>query len=334
MRDFSACLQGKASWFEVIFLGSDDENKTVFVGGRAGTGTEAINPAGPALAQVSGVSVAVYLLSRGTELTIGRAPDNDVCLPDLNVSQHHARVSATADGAIVIEDLKSTNGIFVDGERITQRTLGDGDLVLIRPQYLLKFRCQASPIPETSDDDKSEAPKVVRTGLQDRQDLLMQMDESLFQTKTRDKNLALLMFEVDHLEAITKAFGSAAGDFVLDEMTKVVNAVLDQDDVFAQYENHIFGVLLRNRDDAAAAVVAQRIRRGVKYHEFVHDGRKLPVTVSLGVGLASKQVKNPMDFLSVTLANLAKARRAGRDTINGRRQLREVLGSLVSKNVA
>jgi two-component system cell cycle response regulator len=323
----------------VIFLGSEDQNKTVFVGGHAGTGTEAIEPAGPALAQASGVSVAVYLLSRGTELSVGRAPDNDVCLPDLNVSQHHARVRANADGVIVIEDLKSTNGIFVNGERVTQRTLGDGDLVLIRPQYLLKFRCQASPIPETSDNDtagndKSDAAKVVRTGLQGRQDLLMQMDESLFQTKTRDKNLALLMFEVDHLEAMIKAFGPAAGDWVLDEMTKIVNSVLDQDDVFAQYENHIFGVLLRNRDEAAAAVVAQRIRRGVKYHEFVYEGRKIPVTVSLGIGLAEKQVKNPMDFLSATLANLAKARRAGRDTINGRRQLRDVVGSLAGKNVA
>ena len=315
-------------------MGSEDENKTVFVGGHAASGTEAIEPARPNLENASGVSVAVYLLPRGTELTVGRAPENDVCLPDLNVSQHHARVGATAEGDIVIEDLNSTNGTFVNGEKITRRTLGDRDLVLIRPHYVLKFCCQANPVPETTDNDKSDAAPVVRTGLQDRQHLLMEMDESFFESKTHNKQLALLMFEVDHIDAITKAFGPAAGEAVLREMTGIVNGVPGQDDVFAQYENRIFGVLLRNQDEASAAAGAQRIRRAVKHHEFVHDGRKIPVTVSLGIGLVAKHVKNPMDFLSVTLANLAKAKRAGYDTINGSRHLRDVVGSLTNKNVA
>ena len=280
------------------------------------------------------MSIAVYLLSRGTALTFGRAPDNDVCLPDLNVSQHHARVGATADGVIVIEDLKSTNGTFVNAEMITRRTLGDGDVVLIRPHYLLKFRCQANPTPETSDNKSDDVAPVARTGLQDRQHLLMQMDEGFFQSGTRNEKLALLMFEVDEFDKITEVNGPDVGEMVLREMTEAVNAVLDRDDVFAQYENRIFGVLLRNRNDAAAAVVAQRIRRAVKYHEFVHDGRKIRVTVSIGIGLAAKHVKNPMDFLSVTLANLAKARQAGHDSINGSRHLRDVVASLASRNVA
>ena len=315
-------------------MGSEDENKTVFVGGHAASGTEAIEPARPNLENASGVSVAVYLLPRGTELTVGRAPENDVCLPDLNVSQHHARVSASADGVIVIEDLNSTNGTFVNDEQITRRTLGDGELVVGRPHFALEFRCQANAAPETPANDKSDAAKVVRTGLQERQHLLMQMDENLFQSKARDKKPALLMFEVDHLEAITKAYGPTAGEAVLREMVEIVNGVLDRDDVFAQYEDRIFGVLLRDQNDAAAAVVAQRIRRAVKYHEFVHEGRKIPVTVSLGVGLAAKHIKNPMEFLSVTLANLARARRAGYDNINGSRHVRDVVSSLASKNVA
>lgn len=315
-------------------MGSEDQNKTVFVDGRKASGTKVIEPATPVLAQTSGVSVAVYLLTRGTELTFGRAADNDVCLPDLNVSQHHARVSAAADGVIVIEDLNSTNGTFVNDERITRRTLGDGDLVQIRPHYALKFRCRASAAPEKPDNDKSVAAPVVRTGLQDRQHLLVEMDKSFFQSKTNNKKLALLMFEVDQFEKITETNGPAAGELVLREMIEIVNGLLDRDDVFAQYENHIFGVLLRNQDDASAAAAAQRIRRAVKYHEFVHDGRKIPVTVSLGIGLVAKHVKNPMDFLSVTLANLAKARRAGHDTINGSRHLRDVVSSLTGKNVA
>ena len=56
-------------------MGSEDQNKTVFVGGRKASGTKVIEPGKPALMQASGVTVTVYLLSRGTELTIGRAAD-------------------------------------------------------------------------------------------------------------------------------------------------------------------------------------------------------------------------------------------------------------------
>ena len=49
--------------------------------------------------------------------TIGRAPDNDVVLDDPTVSGHHARLS-WAGTTLLVEDLSSVNGTFVDGERV------------------------------------------------------------------------------------------------------------------------------------------------------------------------------------------------------------------------
>jgi len=61
------------------------------------------------------------------ETVIGRADDADLTLADAGVSRAHARVSAGASGAS-IEDLGSSNGTFVNGERITgSRQLQDGD---------------------------------------------------------------------------------------------------------------------------------------------------------------------------------------------------------------
>jgi two-component system cell cycle response regulator len=143
------------------------------------------------------------------------------------------------------------------------------------------------------------------------------------------------MFEMDYFSKIAETHGPAAGDMVLREVAKVVSSsVLGREDVFARYENHIFGVLLRNRADAAAAVLAQRIRRSVKYHPFVLNGERIQITASLGTGFLAKNMKTPMDFLSEALSNLAKARRAGRDTINGSRSLRAIVGDLANKNVA
>jgi pSer/pThr/pTyr-binding forkhead associated (FHA) protein len=64
------------------------------------------------------------------ECTIGRTPDNGLAVPDGSVSSKHARILRTDDG-FVIEDLKSRNGTFVNGERVADgpRKLSDGDLI-------------------------------------------------------------------------------------------------------------------------------------------------------------------------------------------------------------
>ena len=71
-------------------------------------------------------------LNVGAELLIGReAPDGDGRLgDDPEISRRHARVARGADGRLTIEDLGSSNGTFVNGERVrAPRTLEAGDVV-------------------------------------------------------------------------------------------------------------------------------------------------------------------------------------------------------------
>ena len=62
--------------------------------------------------------------------SIGRTPDNDIVVSDVLASRHHARVS-TAQSGLVIEDLGSVNGTFVNGRRVGRAPLSDGDVVTI-----------------------------------------------------------------------------------------------------------------------------------------------------------------------------------------------------------
>jgi hypothetical protein len=57
-------------------------------------------------------------MARRLYATIGRAPDNDVVLDHPTVSNHHARLSWKS-GSLLVEDLSSANGTFIDGERVT-----------------------------------------------------------------------------------------------------------------------------------------------------------------------------------------------------------------------
>jgi hypothetical protein len=64
------------------------------------------------------------------EYTIGRLTSNAIAINDASVSSRHARINRTKEG-FVIEDLKSRNGTFVNGERVNdgKRLLADNDLV-------------------------------------------------------------------------------------------------------------------------------------------------------------------------------------------------------------
>jgi ABC transport system ATP-binding/permease protein len=62
-------------------------------------------------------------------LRIGRVPDNDVVLPDLDVSRHHAELRRTPAGGYQIVDLGSHNGTYVNGRRVTSATLTEQDIV-------------------------------------------------------------------------------------------------------------------------------------------------------------------------------------------------------------
>jgi hypothetical protein len=65
-----------------------------------------------------------------TPLVIGRLPECAVVLGDTNISRRHAQV-AMDDGAVVVSDLGSTNGTFVNGRRITRATVRPGDEITV-----------------------------------------------------------------------------------------------------------------------------------------------------------------------------------------------------------
>ncbi len=66
----------------------------------------------------------------GREIVIGRSSDLDMVLVEDMVSRKHARIVAN-EGELVIEDLSSTNGTFVNGEKVHRARLKEGDRILI-----------------------------------------------------------------------------------------------------------------------------------------------------------------------------------------------------------
>jgi hypothetical protein len=90
------------------------------------------------LIRSDGVGEVVHVLARKT--SIGRTPDNDLQIDAKFISRHHAVILA-GPAHTIIEDLNSTNGVLVNGRRITRQMLKDGDQVCIgRSEYRFAVR--------------------------------------------------------------------------------------------------------------------------------------------------------------------------------------------------
>src|SRR5207244_4991127 len=72
----------------------------------------------------------------GAPVGIGRAPECELVLKDSRVSRRHARLQARG-GVLVLTDLGSTNGTRVNGHRVTEVVLGEGDRIAIGETVLV-----------------------------------------------------------------------------------------------------------------------------------------------------------------------------------------------------
>ncbi|HYM97412.1 MAG TPA: FHA domain-containing protein, partial [Candidatus Sulfotelmatobacter sp.] len=74
-------------------------------------------------------------------VSIGRAPDNDIVVGDPATSAHHGRIEVRS-GTFWISDLGSTNGTLVNGEPVIEKTLSEGDLIVVG-QNTIRFTLES-----------------------------------------------------------------------------------------------------------------------------------------------------------------------------------------------
>src|SRR6185312_14893419 len=101
---------------------------------------------------------------RTPRLRIGRAPDNDIVVPDLIISRHHAELRETVDGRYEIVDLGGHNGTFVNGQRVTSAVLDDTDIIGIGRATFRVAGNEVQEFVDTGDVSLIAEKLTVRTG--------------------------------------------------------------------------------------------------------------------------------------------------------------------------
>ncbi|MCW8863364.1 MAG: GGDEF domain-containing protein, partial [Colwellia sp.] len=102
-------------------------------------------------------------------------------------------------------------------------------------------------------------------------------------TIEHDKDLSVLLFDIDYFKQVNDNYGHHVGDLVLVEIANLVNETMRARDVVARLGGEEFVILLPDTDIDKAKAIAVRVIEKVATYSFSHLGIDRPITLSIGV---------------------------------------------------
>lgn len=124
------------------------------------------------------------------------------------------------------------------------------------------------------------------TGLANRRAIMQQAMVEIRRANRYQKDLAVLMLDIDHFKQINDQHGHAAGDKVLVEFADLCRQSIRDTDLAGRYGGEEFFILLPEIDVKTAILSAERIRMTVAEHAFtLRDNTVLNITCSLGIAM-------------------------------------------------
>jgi len=223
-------------------------------------------------------------LKREEATVLGRDPGCDGVIRDDGISRRHAEVRRLNDGSHVIVDLGSTNGIFIDGERVERANLREGQKILVGRRTILKYAVQDMLDVRFQKQMYESSVRDGLTGAFNRKHFDERIVSEVSFARRHKVPLSLVMMDLDHFKSINDNFGHPAGDQVLSTVARAVMEALRVEDVFARYGGEEFVVIARGITAVGGLALGERLRKIVE--EILITGPKgdrIPVTISLGV---------------------------------------------------
>jgi diguanylate cyclase (GGDEF)-like protein len=258
-------------------------------------------------------------LSGGLSITIGRRATCTYAIDDPSVSGVHARITAAAN-LHVLSDEASTNGTFLNGQRVTEpKHLADGDRVHLG-RVLLRF----SMVDEA---ERLALKRMYDAALRDTLTTLFNrkhLDERIeaeiaFARRHKGHELSIIMLDIDHFKTVNDTHGHLAGDAVLMAVAAAVLGTVRTEDCVGRYGGEEFVIVARDVPATAACLLAERVRQTIAQGVVTYDGKAIKVTASAGVAsfIEGGVVRDKTALLATADERLYAAKHAGRNRVVG-----------------
>lgn len=277
---------------------------------------QSTGPTRPVLTLLSGVNAGQVFGIDRNEVVIGRAREARVRLDDVGISRRHARLVRTGPLTFRVEDTGSTNGVYVNGEKVQAAALAPGDHVQVGSDVVLRFSV-VDPAEEALAHQLFESStRDALTGAFNRKYFMSRLTSEVAYAERHKTKLGLLLFDLDHFKKVNDRNGHAAGDAVLRQVGVVVSRLLRAEDVFARYGGEEFTVVVRGITGDNVFRLAQRIRKTVAETRVPWEESDLRVTLSIGMALLDDTMTGgALGLVELADGRMYRAKEAGRNCV-------------------
>ncbi|MBR57485.1 MAG: GGDEF domain-containing protein [Myxococcales bacterium] len=248
-----------------------------------------------------------------TETTIGRGKSCSIVVEHSTVSRKHAGLSGSR-GQRIVEDLGSTNGVYINGVLDKQRVLQSGDYIKIG-DVIFKYLAGDNIESIYHEEIYRLAIEDGLTRIPNKRAFDAFLEREFARAVRYSRPLSLMMIDIDRFKQINDQFGHVAGDHVLSEMAGLLKPRIRRDECFARYGGEEFSIVMPESELVGAARYAEIIRAHVDSHKFVFEGCEIPMTISIGVAQYRKDMKTPEALVQAADKCLLRAKELGRNQV-------------------
>jgi diguanylate cyclase (GGDEF)-like protein len=251
------------------------------------------------------------------EMTIGRDVSADITVNDQSISRKHAKLQKAGE-KYVITDLGSANGTSINDKKVNP-----GEVIQLEKEDMIRMGnsifkfLPAGELEILFYGNMSLAAHTdPLTKIYNKGYLMEALEAEFKRAKALHTDFSVLYFDLDHFKKVNDTFGHDCGDYVLREFTALIRGnFIKPKDVFARFGGEEFVILLANTGLTAAGEVAEKIRAKVEGHAFIYEGKKVPVTASLGAAELRADMESAQSLLRLADKALYAAKQGGRNRV-------------------
>lgn len=256
-------------------------------------------------------------LEVGSTVTIGRDATCEIAFPEVpSLSRAHARVRYTDDG-VVVEDLGSTNGTFVNDRRVSGGIfLASGDRIQFGALHFKFFR---------EEDVEAAYHEAIHllvtqdglTEIANRRKFNEELSREFARAVRHERPLSVIVFDIDGFKHINDTMGHLCGDFVLKRLARICGKRLRPEQVFARMGGDEFAILSPETSLDGVRTMAERLRASIEEHRFETDmvADSFQVTCSFGCAEMTEDMNSEDKLIDAADKVLYTAKRGGRNRV-------------------
>jgi len=161
------------------------------------------------------------------------------------------------------------------------------------------------------------------TGLDNHRAFHEKLHIELKRSERFNRQLSVLLIDIDFLKRFNEAFGQQNGDKAIKEISKILKDGLRRIDTAARYAGEAFALILPETAIEGAIQAAERIKRDVGTHPFLVQGNLTNLTVSIGISLYPHDAETKEELLANADNAIHYAKKTGRNKVVSFKEYKE-----------